>query len=109
MSKTNRRGFLKFLGAGAAGAGAVAAAGSAQAQAVPEQSEYPVGSIRWAQQQIVAGHRVRQRCWKDGAGCENPRDIVEVFGSRYEKGIDSTQGLPVFIELLHGLDWEIVP
>ena len=68
-----------------------------------------MGSIRWAQQQIVAGHRVRQRCWKDGAGCEDPRGMVEMFGRKYEKGIDSTKGLPVFIEFLHGLDWEIVP
>jgi hypothetical protein len=35
--------------------------------------------------------------------------MVEAFGHRYEEGIDSTKGLPVFIELLHGLDWEIVP
>lgn len=108
MSKTNRRGFFRFLGLGAVGASAAAVSGTAQAKPVSE-SEHPVGSIRWAQQQLVAGHRVRQRCWKDGAGCEHPEDIINAFGHLYEKGIDDTRGLPVFIEIIVGTDWEIVP
>jgi len=103
-----------MFGRGAAGAGVIAAASTAstaKAETPPPpgaSSEHPVGTIRWAQDQILAGHRVRQRCWKDGAGCENAIGMVEFFGPHYEKGIASTTGLPVFIEFLHGTDWEIV-
>ena len=95
MARQTRRSFFRVFGAGAAGAGAAVVAGNSHASVpVPK---YPKGSIRWAQQQIIAGHRVRQRCWKDGRGCEHPRDVMDLFGPKYEKGIDSTKGLPIFI------------
>jgi hypothetical protein len=71
-------------------------------------SPYPVGTTGWAREQVVAGHRVRQRCWKDGAGCELSQGMVEQFGQRYDEGIDSFTGLPAFTDMLFGGDWEIV-
>jgi hypothetical protein len=71
-------------------------------------SPYPKGTTGWAREQVVAGHRVRQRCWKDGAGCEMPNEMMSHFGHYYEKGIDKFQSLPVFMDMMVGSDWEIV-
>jgi hypothetical protein len=113
-NKVKRRGLLRFLGLGAAGASAMAVAGaSTPAQAAPEPtgapSKYAEGTTGWAYDQVRAGHRVRQRSWETGEGAEDPVTFKDVFGSRYEKGINSFTGLPIFTEMLYGSDWEIVP
>jgi hypothetical protein len=105
--KSNRRSFLRTLGAGAAGASAAGLAGQARAEPAPPP-KYPEGTTGWAREMIVAGHRVRQRCWKDGAGCEMPQEMVEHFGRHYEKGIDKFKGFPIFMDMMVGNDWEIV-
>ena len=110
MAKENRRNFLRYLGLGAAGAGAISIAGaSAPAGAAPSPPKYPEGTTGWAREMIVAGRRVRQRCWKDGAGCELPHGMVEQFGRYYEEGISSFTGMPAFMDMLFGNDWEVVP
>ena len=101
-----RRGFLRALGLGSASATALGVAGVRTPQPVP--SQYPEGTTGWAREQIVAGHRVRQRCWKDGAGCEMPDEMVCHFGKYYEKGITKFTGMPVFMDMMVGNDWEIV-
>ena len=108
-----RRGLFRFLGLGAVGAVAVVGAGTAQAAPAPEDSVgapsgHPFGTIGWARDQVLAGHRVRQRCWKNGQACEAPEEMVRVFGYRYEEGIDSLKGLPLMPDMLWGSDWEIV-
>lgn len=105
--KLGRRGLLRFLGGGAAGAGALAVAGVAEAKSQP-QTPYPVGTTGWAHQQMAAGRRVRQRCWKDGQGAQDP-SIAESLGHLYEKGIQSMQGLHSYPDMLFGDDWELVP
>ena len=70
--------------------------------------KYPEGTTGWAREMIVDGRRVRQRCWLDGKGCECPKDMVEEFGDGYEEGIASFTGLPAFMDMLFGNDWEIV-
>lgn len=70
--------------------------------------KYPEGTTGWAREMIVDGHRVRQRCWKDGKGCEFPEMMVEEFGEHHAEGIDSLANFPAFTDFLFGNDWEIV-
>ena len=105
MAKTKRRGFFRGLAVGATATAASVVAGDAKAAPPPK---YPEGTTGWAREMIVAGHRVRQRCWKDGAGCEMPEQIMELFGHHYDEGIDTFAHLPVFSDMLWGNDWEIV-
>jgi hypothetical protein len=37
-----------------------------------------------------------------------PEQMIDLFGRHYEKGIDGFGGLPAFMDMLYGTDWEIV-
>lgn len=74
----------------------------------PAPSVWPEGTIGWARAQMLAGRRVRQRCWLRGDGCELPKEVVDTMGKHYEEGIDNLS-IPLLADILFGEDWEVVP
>lgn len=74
----------------------------------PAPSVWPEGTMGWARAQLLAGHRVRQRCWLAGDGCEHPEEVVDLMSEHYEQGIDHFS-MPAYTDFLFGEDWEIVP